>query len=71
MTLSHFCKTIQILALLLGQTSSFFEDLQKLNHLKIELAAIVDWDEVLVKAMYNLEGDGPLALTCFETIQEI
>ena len=26
---------------------------------------------MLVKATYNLEGDGPLTLTCFETIQEI
>jgi len=50
---------------------AFFEDPQKLNHLKIELAAIVDWGEVFVKATYNLEGDGPLALTCFETIQEV
>ena len=50
---------------------AFFEDSQKLNHLKIELAAVVDWGEVFVKATYNLEGDGPLALTCYETIQEV
>ena len=37
---------------------TFFEDSKKHNHLKIELAAVVDWCEVFVKATYNLEGDG-------------
>ena len=50
---------------------SFFEDTQKLHHLKIELAAVVDWGEPFVKATYNLEGDGPLAFTCYEAIQEV
>ena len=39
--------------------------------MKIELAAVVDWGEVFVKATYNLEGDGPLALTCYKKIQEV
>ena len=47
---------------------SFFEYAQKLHHLKIELAAVVDWGEPFVQATYNLEGDGPLA---FETIQKV
>jgi len=50
---------------------SFFEDTQKLNYLKIELAAVVDWGESFVKATYNLEGDGPLAFTCYEAIQTV
>ena len=50
---------------------SFFEDTQKLHHLKIELAAVVDWGEPFVKATYNLEGDGPLAFTCYEAIEEV
>ena len=50
---------------------SFFEDTQKLHHLKIELATVADWGEPFVKATYNLEGDGPLAFTCFETIQKV
>ena len=50
---------------------AFFDDSQKLNHLKTELAAVVDWGEVSIKATYKLEGDGPLALTCYETIQEV
>ena len=48
---------------------NFFEDSQKLKYLKIELVAVVDWGEAFVKATYNLKGDGPLALTCYETIQ--
>ena len=48
---------------------AFIEDSQKLNHLKIELAAIVDQTEVFVKATYNLEGDSPLALTCFQEVK--
>ena len=32
---------------------------------------VVDWSEAFVKATYNLEGDGPLALTCYETILEV
>ena len=39
--------------------------------MKTELAAVVDWGEVSIKATYKLEGDGPLALTCYETIQEV
>ena len=43
----------------------------KIHHLKIELAAVVDWGELFVKATYNLEGDGPLVFTCYEAIQEV
>ena len=50
---------------------NFFEDSQKLKYLKIELAVVVDWGEAFVKATYNLESDGPLALICYETIQEV
>ena len=50
---------------------AFYVDSQKLNHLKIELAAVVDWGEVSVKATCNLEGDDPLALTCYKTNQEV
>ena len=63
--LSHFYKKTQKLVLLQDQN---FEDSQKLNHLKIELAVVVDWGAIFVKATYNLEGDGPLALMCYETI---
>ena len=36
--------------------------------LQIELAAIVDCGERFVKTMYELEGDGPLVLRCYEVI---
>ena len=31
----------------------------------------MDWGELFVKATYNLEGDGPLAFTCYEAMQEV
>ena len=37
----------------------------------MELAAIIDADEPLVKATYQLEGDGPLAFTAYKEISFI
>ena len=34
----------------------------------IELVVTVDGGEAFVKACYTLEGDGPLALTCYEVL---
>ena len=44
---------------------------QKYAHLCIELASIVDWGEPFVKACYFLEGDGPLAVDCYEAVERI
>ena len=44
---------------------------EKLIHVKLELASVVDWGEVFIKATYNLEGDGPLAFTCYEEVQKV
>ena len=48
-------------------------DYDKLKHLKLELAAIIDWGEVFVKATYNLEEDldGPLSFTAYEVVQTV
>ena len=40
-------------------------------YLQVELAAVVDAGEASVKTTYNLEGDGPLALTCFEILNTL
>ena len=48
---------------------SFFSEPSKKANLQIELAAIVDYVEPFVKATYTLEGDGPLALECYEIIE--
>lgn len=50
---------------------AYFEDPQKLKYLKVELAAVVDYGEPFVKAAYDFEGDGPLALSCYELVQEV
>ena len=38
---------------------------------KVELAVTIDAAAPFVKATYNLEGDGPLALTCYEAISAL
>lgn len=53
------------------QLADFFANLNKVISLKLELAALIDVGEVFVKATYVLEGDGPLVLSCFETLQEV
>ena len=39
--------------------------------LRIELAVVIDAGEFFVKGTYNLEGDGPLALTTYEELRKI
>ena len=39
--------------------------------LQIELAAVIDAGEPFVKATYTLEGDGPLALNCYEVLSTL
>lgn len=46
-------------------------DPQKNALIQLEMAAAVDWDEPFVKACCSLEGDGFLALDCYETIDQI
>ena len=50
---------------------SFFTDAQKKANLQLEVALTVDWGEPFVKACYFLEGDGPLALECYETTTKV
>ena len=39
--------------------------------MKLELAAVIDWGEVFVKATYSLEGDGPLSFTAYEEVRTV
>ena len=41
------------------------------KYLMVELAFTIDAAAPFVKATYNLEGDGPLALTCYEAISAL
>ena len=50
---------------------AIFNDQAKAACLQIELAAIIDAGTLLVKATYNLEGDGPLVLMCYETTSTV
>ena len=42
--------------------------LESIELLEIELAAIIDVGEPLVKATYKLEGDGFFIFDCFEVV---
>lgn len=67
---SILAKNTDIVSSTRPKLPAFFEDSQKPNHLKVDLAAVIDCGEyIFVKATYNLEGDGPLALTYCKTIQ--
>lgn len=46
-------------------------DVSEKSKLKLELAAVVDAGEPIVKATYLLEGDGPLALQAYELITTV
>ena len=43
-------------------------DRQQTTYLQLELASVIDCGERFVKATYELEGDGPLVLRCYEVI---
>ena len=65
------CESEDIAPATRGKLLAFFSDPNKKAVLQIELAAIIDWGEPFVKATYKLEGDGPLALVCYEVIDTI
>lgn len=44
------------------------EDPVKMSRLQVKLAAVIDAGKQFVKATYRLEGDGPLALKCYEIV---
>ena len=47
------------------------QDQEQKERLQLKIAIVVDAGEPLVKATYNLEGDGPLALTAYKILQEV
>ena len=46
-------------------------DFEKKAKLQIELAVVIDCGRSFVKATYDLEGDGPLVVECFDTIETV
>lgn len=49
---------------LLPQLQAILSDPVWLINLKLKLTITIDFGEHFVKAMYFLEGDGPLVLSC-------
>jgi len=50
---------------------NIFNDPPKKRKLQMELAITIDFGEPFVKETYNLEGDGPLALSEYEEIHQV
>ena len=50
---------------------SMLSDQQQKPHLMVELAVTIDAAMPFSRATYKLEGDGPLALTCYEAISAL
>jgi hypothetical protein len=46
-------------------------DSQKSTKLQLELAAVIDSGETVVKATYKLEGDEALMFTCFDVLSSL
>ena len=55
----------------ISKLTAILSDQSKNIYLQIELAVVVDAGKNFVKATYNLEGDGPLSLSCFQVIEEL
>ena len=49
----------------------YFATPQMRHSLKVELAAVIDAGKSFVQATYKLEGDGPIAIECYETISSL
>ena len=47
------------------------QDPEKRNFLRVEMAVTVDGGRPFVLATYRLEGDGPLALWCYEELETL
>ena len=54
-----------------GKLLAILQNPQEKAHPMVELAVTIDAGMPFVKATYSLEGDGPLALTCYETISAL
>ena len=50
---------------------SILQDPQEKKLLQVEIAVTIDAGMPFVRATYNLEGDGPLALTCYDAISAL
>ena len=46
-------------------------DFEKKAKLQIELAVVIDCGHTFVNVTYDLEGDGPLVVECFDTIETV
>jgi len=65
--LSLCCMKMKILVQLFSQHCLVF----LMTRTSVDASNTVDWGEPFVKACYHLEDDGPLALECYEVIDQI
>ena len=69
---SHFWKTTVIVGPAAHpRMLAILQDPTKKAFLKVELAVTVDAGKPFMQTTYNLEGDGRLALYCYEQIEAV
>ena len=68
---SSFCESSDLPTASSGKLIEILNDPPKCRKLKIELAITVDSMAPFVRATYNLEGDGLLALTAYRHVSEL
>ena len=68
---STFCKSSDLPTASSGKLTDILNDPARCRKLKIELAITVDSMAPFVRATYNLEGDGLLALTAYRHLSEL
>ena len=64
-------KDAKVCLQILPQLQEILSDPQQHMLLKLELAATIDVGEHFVKAIYFLEGDGPLIFSCYEKLSAV
>ena len=71
LTFNPFWKHNDIPPAISEKLLSMLSDDEEKKYLMVELAVTIDIAVPFVKSTYNLEGDGPLALTCYEAISTV
>ena len=66
----HSCRT-ELSATTRRKLLQILKQPVKISRLQVELAVVIDAGEPFVKATYLLEGDGPLALKCYEIVNNL
>lgn len=69
--IEYFLRNEEVSSVTSSKLLEIICNVQRKYTLQLELAAVVDMGIHFVKAIYDLEGDGPLVLCCYEIIERV